>query len=80
MAGLPCVIHDHPIMRYVLAEEGIFADLSKPGGLANVLINTLALPNSHQERAQRRDSVRQRFDWEVLVPLYIEMFRRCLNG
>src|SRR5262249_35436775 len=32
--GLPCAVNDHPIMRYVLGEEGTFADFTQPGQLA----------------------------------------------
>lgn len=78
--GLPCVVNDHPIMRYVLDKEGIFADLSKPRALTAELRKVLAIPNSPGLRARRRESVRRRFDWEMLAPAYLEMFRRCLRG
>jgi 1,2-diacylglycerol 3-alpha-glucosyltransferase len=80
-AGLPCVAHDHPTMRYVLDTEGSFADLSKPGAMAALVMALLARPNLHspEARAHRRESVRARFSWEVLAPAYMEMFRRCMQ-
>jgi 1,2-diacylglycerol 3-alpha-glucosyltransferase len=78
--GLPCVVNDHPLMRYVLDKEGIFADLSKQGALSAGLHKVLATPNSPGLRARRRESVRRRFDWEVLAPAYLEMFRRCVTA
>ncbi|NJL52350.1 MAG: glycosyltransferase family 4 protein [Hydrococcus sp. SU_1_0] len=31
--GLPCIVHDHQVMRYVLQKQGIFADFSQTGSL-----------------------------------------------
>ena len=37
MHGLPCAAHDHPVMKYVLGEEGIYGDFRQPGALAELL-------------------------------------------
>jgi len=76
--GLPCVVHDHPVMRYVLSEEGIFEDLSRQGSLARVLGNTVAQPLDPSAMARRRDSIRKRFSWPVLASGYGRMFNDCL--
>jgi glycosyltransferase involved in cell wall biosynthesis len=77
MAGLPCVVHENAVTKYVLAEEGFFADLSTQSNLTEALTKVLARTISPQDRARRRESVRRRFDWDVLAPSYIEMFRKC---
>jgi glycosyltransferase involved in cell wall biosynthesis len=82
-AGLPCIVHDHPIHRYVLDREGTFVDMAAPGVLSQALAGVLAdLPSlqSAEARARRRESVRARFGWETLAPAYMDMFRRCAGS
>lgn len=78
VAGLPCVVHDAPTMRYVLGGEGTFADLARPGGLSESLAAILSdLDLTPPARTRRRESVRTRFGWAALAPAYEEMFRRA---
>lgn len=78
--GLPCVVNDHPIMKYVLREEGTYGDLTREGAMAALLLQTLAtrktLPGQ-AARANRREAVRKRFAWETLGAQYLQMFRRA---
>ena len=79
MHGLPCVVNDHPIMRYVLGEEGTFGRFSEPGAMAAALAQTLAARGAllvPAARARRREDVRRRFGWEALGPAYLRMFRQ----
>ena len=73
--GLPVIAHDHPVMRYVLGDQGTLVDLSRPGALAQELAAELASPFDAESAARRRESVRARFSWPVLAPQYREMFR-----
>lgn len=75
--GLPVIAHDHPVMRYVLDDQGTLLDLTKPGALADALREELAKPAMPELAAHRRESVRSRFSWPVLAPQYREMFRAC---
>ena len=75
--GLPVIAHDHPVMRYVLGDQGTLVDLSPPGALARELAAELARPFDAESAARRRESVRARFSWPVLAPQYREMFRAC---
>lgn len=79
MHGLPTIGHRHPVIEWVLGGAGIVADLSQPGGLATVLAEQLAIPADLQKAQshQRWESVRSRFDWEVLRDSYAAMFRAC---
>ena len=78
VAGLPCVVHDAPTMRYVLGDEGTFADLARPGALTYALSVLLPVPDlTPPARARRRESVRARFGWGALAPSYAAMFRRA---
>ena len=75
--GLPVIAHEHPVMRYVLGEHGILADLSVEGALARHLRQVLARPADACAMRQRWDSVRRRFDWGILAPEYQRMFHRA---
>lgn len=77
MHGLPVAAHDHAIMRYVVGDEGHFADFSQPGALAGQLATMLAKPLDAASMARRRQSVRNRFSWDVLRPQYFAMFQAC---
>lgn len=77
--GLPCIVHDYPVMRYVLKEQGIFADLSQFGSLTETLAELLKQPQSPQTAIARREYVREHFSWETLTPAYLNMFRTCLK-
>lgn len=39
--GLPCVVHDHPVLRWMTGPGGILPDLSKPGTLSACLTDLL---------------------------------------
>jgi glycosyltransferase involved in cell wall biosynthesis len=78
--GLPVIAHRHPVMHYVLGEHGILADLSIEGALARHLRQVLARPADMQAMRQRWDSVRRRFDWEILAPQYQRMFEHAAHA
>jgi glycosyltransferase involved in cell wall biosynthesis len=80
ISGLPVIAHDGPVTRFVLGDEGDFADLSLPGGLSAALIRRLQKPSGPTDTAARRESVRERFSWEKLAPAYAEMFRAAERG
>ncbi len=77
--GMPVIAHNHPVMRFVLGDYCMLADLSKPGGLAAMLALTLRTSNSPETARPRRESVRDRFSWPVLAPQYREMFYDCVK-
>ncbi len=76
--GLPCIVNDHPVMRYVLAEQGTFSDLSKSGAMSQALADLLERSQSVEDRIQRREFVRRSFSWQSLAPSYLQMFTDCL--
>ena len=73
--GLPVVAHDAPVARYVIGDEGHFADLTIPGNMARVLSELLQRSSDPQAPARRRESVRRRFSWPVLAPAYANVFK-----
>jgi len=74
MHGLPVIAHRHPVMEYVLGDEGRLADLSRPGELAGRLGRELKNEHNDQASWRRWESVRHRFSWPELAPRYHQMF------
>jgi glycosyltransferase involved in cell wall biosynthesis len=85
--GLPVIAHDHPVMRFVLGDEGVFGDLSKPQTLTALIDKCLqdyrTAGQQNYEAAEaatrRREWVRERFSWSVLRDQYKEMFFDCFQ-
>jgi glycosyltransferase involved in cell wall biosynthesis len=77
MHGLPVVAHRHPVIEYVVGNEGVFGDLTRPGELAALVAQVLATPPDDAAPLRRWQSVKERFSWEVLAPRYREMFQRA---
>jgi 1,2-diacylglycerol 3-alpha-glucosyltransferase len=75
-AGVECIAHENPVMRFALGEHGIFGDLSRTGALTRLLV-------AHQrgEFGSIRDRclaahrhVYERFSWDCLRSRYIDVF------
>lgn len=79
--GIPVITHDYDVSRYVLREEGILADLSKPGALTNALERVLAEPQTEAARRARFEYVRCNFGADALRENYRRMFLQvCAVG
>lgn len=74
MYGLPCVAHEHPVMRYVLGGAGCFVDMTMRGALAGLLTDQLSAPEERGKRCERNAYVAERFSWPSLRSLYRTMF------
>lgn len=74
MHGLPVIAHRHPVMEYVLGDEGVLGDLSLPGELAAMLSRQLQSAQKDEAPSRRREMVRRRFSWSELAPHYRQMF------
>lgn len=80
MHGLPTIGHRHPVMEYVLGDEGTLGDLSVGGSLAPLIQAAVAGASDESAARRRWESVRQRFGWEALRPQYRTMFLRCATA
>lgn len=80
MHGLPVIGHRHPVIEYVIGDQGLIADLDKPSGLTNALQVALNAPADERIKWLRWQSVRDRFSWETLAPSYAEMFRKAATS
>jgi glycosyltransferase involved in cell wall biosynthesis len=77
MHGLPTIAHRHPVIEYVLGDDGLLCDLSVPGALTTRLREALAVAGDATASGRRWASVRKRFSWESLRPHYRDMLLRC---
>ncbi len=77
--GLRCFVHDHPVMRYVLADEGRYGDFTQAGSLRRLLDNAVSETDSQASQIRRWNMVRERFDWHSLRSQYAEMFRHVTH-
>ena len=70
-AGLPLIVHDGPVFRWVAQDYGArFIDMSAPGALA-------AAVDAHIRRgaaAVNRAAAWKRFSWESILPAYEAMY------
>ena len=80
LQGLPCIVHDHPVMRYVLDEHGVYGNFSQPGHMASIISRQLRHPRNAKDSYARRLYVQQKFSWEALAPKYLKMFEACASA
>jgi len=66
MHGLPCVVDDNEVMRYVMGDLGIHTDMRVKGSLASLLGQPWIWQGSSATKLRRLGSVRNRFSWETL--------------
>lgn len=76
MFGLPCIVHDFPVMRYVLGPFARFEDLAEEGALAAAVRRQMGEAPNVAERIAAATRVRTEFSWEKLAPDYAEMFQK----
>ena len=74
--GLPCLVHDYAIPRYVLADMGYFGNFEKAGGLSSALCALMSnYPEIDKDAIHR--SVYERFSWVKMQPGYVKMLHNC---
>lgn len=78
--GLPCLIHDNPVMRFAVGDLGARGDFGRPGSLTELLVQQRAAPRNVAEARARHEFAYQRFSWDELRPRYVELFRAVAEG
>lgn len=71
--GLPCLAHDYEVSRFVLKDEGYFADFRISNNLANLIQQALTQDNE-DAKYRRYQSIYERFSWESLRAAHVDMF------
>ena len=77
--GLPCLVDDNPVTRFVLGDDGEYGEFAKLGALAQLLLTRMANPRDAAWRRARSALTRRRFSWELLAPKYLRMFERAAS-
>ena len=76
-SGLPCIIHQHPVMQWIVADGGVAIDQRIDGAVAATVIDLV--DNDAQRKAMslraRRQCV-QRFSQDTVVDQIIEYYRQ----
>lgn len=75
--GLPCLVHDYEVTRYILEEHGHFADFQIPGNLSDLIHKVLEQRECESKRRLRHRSIYERFGWGHLHSSYIDMIQHC---
>ena len=75
--GLPCLTHDYEVTRFVLGDEGYLANLELSGNLTSLIRQVLTPGNREHEYRRRHRTIYDRFSWEKLRPLYVQMIQQC---
>jgi len=73
--GLPCLAHAHPVMEWVLGEEGDTADLRDTGAVASWLGDLPADALAPEHRRRRHGLAYERFSWAMLADRYVQLLR-----
>ena len=73
-AGLPVLLHDTPVLRFVAGEDGRFGAFTQPGALAALVRAELTRPADPAAARARSETVARRFSWEVLQPGHEALF------
>ena len=78
--GIPCVVHDHPVMRWLIGDGGLAIDLSVAGNLA-AAITGLCEDGVERDRlgAQARQQCCRLFSKDVVVDQILEYYERVVG-
>lgn len=78
--GLPCLVHPHPVMRWMIGPGGRTVDMTAPGALAGVLIELASDPSERARlgAAGRRHCV-ENFGKQRVVDQILEYYQFVLG-
>ncbi|MGH9165980.1 MAG: glycosyltransferase [Acidimicrobiales bacterium] len=79
-AGLPAIVHDHPLQRWLLGPFGTYVDMARSGALADAIAQALGRDERWSLADARRGYVDGRFSWDALRPDYLDLVRRTCTG
>lgn len=79
-AGVPVLCHHSAHFRGILGDAALFTDMAQPGTLAERLLQAIHHPEALADIIQRgKARVETLYNWQVLAPRYIEMYKAALN-
>ncbi|MEH1926974.1 glycosyltransferase family 4 protein [Nostoc sp.] len=78
--GLPCIVHDYGITRYIFEKEGYFGDFTHKRSLADLISQVLSENGDKSKFYQRHKFIYERFSWAKLLSSYVEMIHIVANS
>lgn len=78
--GLPCLVHDSPVMRFAVDDQGWLGDFTRPGSLARLLTREAVIGSDSEQATRRHRFVYNRFSWDSLSPRYVELLSAVSEG
>ena len=77
LSSLPVVTHNGPVFQWIAkGTSAQLIDMSRDGELSRMLIEMISGTN----KGNSRDRVSERFSWERLIPMYLEMYQRVAKN
>ncbi len=76
VTGLPCVVHDYPLTRWIYGEHGILIDTTDRDALVDALLT--AVGSAPGERAAQVARGRATFSWKTIAERYRALFAETL--
>ena len=78
--GIPCIVHHHPVMKWVVGPGGLALDLSVPGNLATAMIELLDDKTlCDQMGVAARQHCCDQFSEEVVVDQILDYYHRVVD-
>jgi glycosyltransferase involved in cell wall biosynthesis len=78
-SGLPCLGHDHPVLRWVIGPGGRNLDLSRDGALAEALREAVTAAWCRDRGHAAREQVLRRFSKEIVTRQCIRFYSQVLG-
>jgi 1,2-diacylglycerol 3-alpha-glucosyltransferase len=78
--GIPILVHDTPAMRWVAGQAGWFADLSKPGAMADALRRLKTGGILTKLAGAAREQVDANFSEHAVIPQIVQMYREVARA
>jgi L-malate glycosyltransferase len=77
-AGLPCIVSDLPVLRWLVGEAGVFVPPDRPNEWAAAITGlTAERRREMSERARRRAS---EFFWDRLVESHLSLYDKAVQA
>jgi glycosyltransferase involved in cell wall biosynthesis len=79
-SGLPCVVHRHPVMQWMIGPGGTAVDLSRTGGWAEAVAPLLRTPTQRAALGQQaRAHCLQHFSRDRVVAQILDYYNSVLG-
>lgn len=78
--GLPCLVHDSPVMKFAVGDHGRCANFAEHGQLTRMLMQDDLFVLNPEDAQKRHQHVYARFSWDALRPRYVQMFQSVAAG